>query len=200
MRGSDGEEDVDEDRYSFLVIHKLLAGLGVEYSESTVRRYIHRHFPKAVRPVMRRETRPGEVMEVDFGHLGLTWDTATRSRRRTWMFSGRLRHSRLAYREELEQYLNLTSEGLVQWAQRLGPSVGLVAELILADRAVDGLRPVRALIRLADTYTTARLEAACRRAVRFATPTCSTPSPNACSRRWPRGGAIPQTFLRRSAR
>ena len=70
----------------------------------------------------------------------------------------------------LEQYLNLTSEGLVQWAQRLGPSVGLVAELILADRAVDGLRPVRALIRLADTYTTARLEVACRRAVRFATP------------------------------
>ena len=48
---------------------------------------------------MRRETKPGEVMEVDFGHLGLTWDTATRSRRRTWMFSGRLRHSRRAYRE-----------------------------------------------------------------------------------------------------
>ena len=72
---------------------------------------------------------------------------------------------------ELEQYLSLTSEGLVQWAQRLGPSVALVAELILADRAVDGLRPVRALIRLADTYTTARLEVACRRAVRFATPT-----------------------------
>ena len=85
--------------YSFLVIHKLVTGLGVEYSETTVRRYIHRHFPKAVRPVMRRETKPGEVMEVDFGHLGLTWDTATRSRRRTWMFSGRLRHSRLAYRE-----------------------------------------------------------------------------------------------------
>ena len=85
--------------YSFLVIHKLLTGKGVEYSESTVRRYIHRHFPKAVRPVMRRETKPGEVMEVDFGHLGLTWDTATRSRRRTWMFSGRLRHSRLSYRE-----------------------------------------------------------------------------------------------------
>ena len=52
-----------------------------------------------------------------------------------------------------------------------GPSVALVAELILADRAVDGLRPVRVLIRLADTYTTARLEVACRRAVRFATPT-----------------------------
>ena len=59
----------------------------------------------------------------------------------------------------------------MQRARRLGPSVALVAELILADRAVDELRPVRALIRLADTYTTTRLEAACRRAVRFATPT-----------------------------
>ena len=58
-----------KERYSFLVIHKLLTGLGVEYSESTVRRYIHRHFPKAVRPVMRRETKPGEVMEVDFSRL-----------------------------------------------------------------------------------------------------------------------------------
>ena len=38
-------------------------------------------------------------MEMDFGHLGLTWDAATRSRRRTWVFSGRLRHCRRAYRE-----------------------------------------------------------------------------------------------------
>ena len=38
-------------------------------------------------------------MEVDFGHLGLTWDAATRSRKRTWVFSGRLRHCRRAYRE-----------------------------------------------------------------------------------------------------
>ena len=88
-----------EEGYSFLVIHKLLEKRGVEYSETTVRRYIHRHFPKAVRPVMRRETTAGEVMEVDFGYLGLTWHTTTRSRRRTWVFSGRLRHSRRAYRE-----------------------------------------------------------------------------------------------------
>ena len=85
--------------YSFLVIHKLLQERGVEYSETTVRRYIHRQFPAPVRPVMRRETKPGEVLEVDFGHLGLTWDAATRLRRRTWVFSGRLRHSRRAYRE-----------------------------------------------------------------------------------------------------
>ena len=43
---------------------------GVEYSETTVRRHIHRHFPPPVRPVMRRETKPGEVMEVDSGIWG----------------------------------------------------------------------------------------------------------------------------------
>ena len=52
--------------------HGLLQQRGVEYSETTVRRYIHRHFPSPVRPVMRRETKAGEVMEVDFGSLGLT--------------------------------------------------------------------------------------------------------------------------------
>ena len=57
--------------YSFLVIHQLLEKRGVEYSETTVRRYIHRQFPSPVRPVMRRETKAGEVMEVDFGHLVL---------------------------------------------------------------------------------------------------------------------------------
>ena len=82
-----------QEGYSFLVIHELLRQRGVKYSETTVRRYIHRYFPSPVRPVMRRETKPGEVMEVDLGQLGLTWDAATRSRKRTWVFSGRLRHS-----------------------------------------------------------------------------------------------------------
>ena len=36
---------------------------------------------------MRRETKPGEVMEVDFGYLRLTWDAAVRARKRTWVFS-----------------------------------------------------------------------------------------------------------------
>ena len=44
----------------------------------------------------------------------------------------------------------MTHAGLVQWASRLGPSVALVAQEIFADQAVDGMRPVRALIGLAD--------------------------------------------------
>lgn len=95
------QEDIkrwlDED-YSFVVIHTL-AQETVPCSESTVRRYIYRHFPSTPRLVMRRFTVAGEVMEVDFGHLGVCWDPVTRSRRKTWFFSARLRHSRRAYRE-----------------------------------------------------------------------------------------------------
>ena len=41
----------------------------------------------------------GADWEVDFGYLGLTYDPDTRCNRKTWLFSGRLRHSRLAWRE-----------------------------------------------------------------------------------------------------
>ena len=37
------------DGYSFLVIHDLLQQSGVKHSETTVRRYIRRHFPSPVR-------------------------------------------------------------------------------------------------------------------------------------------------------
>ncbi|MBA7654787.1 hypothetical protein ES703_62680 [subsurface metagenome] len=88
-----------EKDYNFVVMHRMLNKMGVEGSESMVRRYVHRNFPVIPHPVMLRKTIPGEVMEVDFGYLGITWDPKTKSRRRTWFFSGRLRHSRKAYRE-----------------------------------------------------------------------------------------------------
>ena len=84
--------------YSFVVMHKLING-SVLCSESMVRRYVHKNFPQAPRIVMVRETIAGEVLEVDFGYLGLSWDVNTNSRRKTWFFSGRLRHSRKVYRE-----------------------------------------------------------------------------------------------------
>jgi hypothetical protein len=39
---------------------------------------------------------------------------------------------------------------------------------------VDGLRPTRALIRLADKYSAQRLSQACERALRFGTPSYSS--------------------------
>jgi transposase len=85
-------------KYTYLVIHQLISA---EYpcSEATVRRYCQRKFPHLKHAVMLRETVPGEVMEVDFGYLGLTYDPKTKRNRKTYLFSARLRHSRYAYRE-----------------------------------------------------------------------------------------------------
>ena len=88
---------VDE-KYSYVVIHKLIQK-HYACSEATVRRYIKKNFPKAPKASMRRKTIPGEIMEVDFGYLGITYDHVTNRRRKTYIFSGRLRHSRDVYRE-----------------------------------------------------------------------------------------------------
>jgi hypothetical protein len=52
--------------------------------------------------------------------------------------------------------------------------VGKVAQHILEQKAVDGLRPTRALLRLASSYSAQRLSRACDRALRFATPCYSS--------------------------
>lgn len=88
-----------ESKYSFLIIHMLLRERGVECSESTVRRWIHRKFPQLPAPVILRATIPGEVMEVDYGYLGVYWDPQSGKQRKVWFFSARLRHSRRVYRE-----------------------------------------------------------------------------------------------------
>lgn len=86
-------------KYSFQVIHRLLNQMGVTVSESTVRRWIHHRHPQLPSPVIVRATIPGEVMEVDFGYLETYWDRQSAKQRKVWFFSGRLRHSRRAYRE-----------------------------------------------------------------------------------------------------
>lgn len=78
---------------------------------------------------------------------------------------------RLGIPPHQEAYLSLTSQGLMRQARRIGPAVALLAAQILADKAVDGLRPLRGLLRLAEKYPGSRLEAACRRALFYETPT-----------------------------
>jgi hypothetical protein len=67
----------------------------------------------------------------------------------------------------MEKYLSLSTQGLMRWAERVGLSVEKVMRAIFSDKAVDGLRPARALMRLAEHYGRERLEAACARALRF---------------------------------
>jgi transposase len=87
-----------DQKYTAVVMHELIRGR-VPCSLSTVDRYLRFRFPKPIVTVMRRDTIPGRFMEVDFGYLGITYDPDSRRNRRTWVFSGRLRHSRRAWRE-----------------------------------------------------------------------------------------------------
>lgn len=87
-----------ENKYSYVVIHQLIQP-SYDCSEATIRRYIKKRFPAHKKAVMPRETIAGEVMEVDYGYLGITYDPVTDKRRKTYVFSGRLNHSRDAYRE-----------------------------------------------------------------------------------------------------
>lgn len=88
------------EKMSYVVMHQLIAER-YPCSEATVRRYVQRQFPNVDRPVMVRATTPGEIMEVDFGYLGITYDPAEKRNRKTYVFSARLRHSRHAYRERV---------------------------------------------------------------------------------------------------
>lgn len=94
---ADFQRWVDE-KNTYTVMHELIRDR-VPCSLSTLTRYVKGRFPDQADPVMRRETKAGEVMEVDFGYLGITWDPESGRNRRTWVFSGRLRHSRRAWRE-----------------------------------------------------------------------------------------------------
>jgi hypothetical protein len=79
------------------VMHRLL-GEKCPCSISTLRRYLKQRFPAQIKPVMIRQTIPGKYMDVDFGELGIFLDEKN-IMRKVWVFSGRLRHSRKAFRE-----------------------------------------------------------------------------------------------------
>jgi transposase len=86
--------------YSGVVIQRLLQNNhDVFVHIGVLRRYLKRHFPKSIDPVMIRQTIPGATMDVDFGFLGMLWDEKTSKMRKAWVFSARLRHSRKTYRK-----------------------------------------------------------------------------------------------------
>lgn len=91
-----------EDKLSFQSVHRKLHDEGLEVSEPTVRRYLHRLLKPALpSSTMVRVHEPGEAMEVDFCFLGVVWDPAAGRNRKCWGFSARLRASRHAWRERV---------------------------------------------------------------------------------------------------
>ncbi|MCL4535294.1 MAG: IS21 family transposase [Chloroflexi bacterium] len=71
------------------------------------------------------------------------------------------------YPPEKAAYLERTPERCRQLAAGIGPATSLVVESLLAERPLDRLRSVQAILRLAESVGQKRLEAACARAYCF---------------------------------
>jgi transposase len=71
------------------------------------------------------------------------------------------------YPEHKAAHLQHTPDFCRQSASRLGPASSQVVETLLADRPLDRLRSVQAILRLEETVGAQRLEAACARAVYY---------------------------------
>ena len=83
-----------------VVMQRLLIDTA-NYDIQQIRRYCAKNFPIPVDPVMIRSTAPGKAADVDFGELGFFLDHDG-NRKKYWFFSLRLRHSRKAYREVVD--------------------------------------------------------------------------------------------------
>jgi transposase len=106
---------------SSVVIRRLLKGKS-ECSSQSIRRYLKKHFPNQVKPVMVRDTHPGQDMDVDFGYLGIFLDDSG-NKRKVWVVSFRLRHSRRAYREiVLDQSIQTFLQSLIHAFEWFGGS------------------------------------------------------------------------------
>jgi hypothetical protein len=77
-------------------------------------------------------------------------------------------HTRLEdYPPAKADYLKRTPQHCRQVAARLGPAASQVVDTLLAERPLDRLRAVQAILRLEETVGPERLEAACLRALYF---------------------------------
>jgi len=80
-------------------------------------------------------------------------------------------HTRLEhYPAAKAAFLEKTPERCRQIASAVGPATSEVVETLLEERPLDRLRSVQAILRLADTVGSKRLELACRRALFYGDP------------------------------
>jgi len=122
----------------------------------------------------------GSYYSVPYTHIGQTLDAHV-SERVVQLFCGTdliATHERAAhpgqwltrllhYPAEKAAYLERTPERCRQIASRIGPSTHHVVETLLAERPLDRLRSVQAILRLEETVGAHRLEAACHRALYY---------------------------------
>lgn len=76
--------------------------------------------------------------------------------------------------EEHQNYVQWNADRFISWAQNVGPSTTITIKAILSSHKIEqqGYRSCMALLKLADKYSVARVEAACRKALSY-TPNSS---------------------------
>ena len=114
------ERWVISDRLQFTRIHELLSERGCAVSYSSVHRFVTRRGwrRKRTTTVRMEETPPGEVVEMDFGYLGLVPDRQSGRRRKVWALVLVWRYSRHCFVwPTTSQTLEAVIEGLEEaWA------------------------------------------------------------------------------------
>lgn len=131
------------DRLLLTRIQELLAHRGCLVSYTSLRRFAHRrNWRRHQTTVRMADTSPGEVAEMDFGRLGLVWDSHTGRRRVAWALVIVLTHSRHCFVWPLfQQQLVDVIEGLeTAWAFFQGIPKYLVLDNFPA--AVGGVDPL----------------------------------------------------------
>ncbi len=80
-------------------------------SETSLHRYVKKHFPKQVESTVVLHTLPGEQVQVDFGYAGMTYDPISKKDKRTHAFVMTLSYSRLrfvtfVYKQDIETWIH----------------------------------------------------------------------------------------------
>tara|TARA_B100001750_G_scaffold81172_1_gene64511 strand:+ start:347 stop:1882 length:1536 start_codon:yes stop_codon:yes gene_type:complete len=76
---------------------RLFQEKGKKVSETSLRRYLHEHFPVLPTSTVHLETIPGQQAQVDFGYMGLMFDSLTQRQRKAYAFIMTLSHSRYRF-------------------------------------------------------------------------------------------------------
>jgi len=87
----------DCDNYARLI--EVLHDHGFQGSYSSLLRYLDKNNIKSEAPIVRIETKPGHIAQVDFGHIGKIYDEDTGEHVKAYVFVMVLGYSRDAYRE-----------------------------------------------------------------------------------------------------
>lgn len=96
---SDLVEDLSNNCDNYVRLVEVLSEHGFKGSYSSLLRYLDKNKENIEAPIVRIETKPGEVAQVDFGHIGKIYDSEKKEYVKAYIFVMVLGYSRDAYYE-----------------------------------------------------------------------------------------------------